>query len=123
MTAEFFNMTVKVEDKASCEQLTTTTTTNDFSNNNNNTTANDHLRAAAAAIQAASSEQQTATSLDSVVQRLIDKKMGRRKQNCPQRTGLASEEGKTKRFYAVISTAMLTINQSFAPLQSKMRSI
>ena len=92
-------MTVKVEDKASCE-LTTTAAVNDISNNNNNTTANDHLRAAAAAIQAAS-EQQTVTSLDSVVQRLIDKKMGRRKQNCPQRTGLASEEGKTKRFYAV----------------------
>ena len=96
MTVKFFNMTVKVEDKVSCE-LTTTTAVNDISNNNNNnTTTNDHLRAAAAAIQAAS-EQQTATSLDSVVQRLIDKKMGRRKQNCPQRTGLASEEGKTKR--------------------------
>lgn len=35
------------------------------------------------------------SSLDSVVQRLIHKsKMGRRKQNCPQRTGNLSEEGK-----------------------------
>ena len=36
----------------------------------------------------------TSASLDSVVQRLIDKKMGRRKQNCPQKTGISSEEGK-----------------------------
>ena len=39
----------------------------------------------------------TGLSLDSVVQRLIDKKMGRRKQNCPQRTGITSEDGKSLR--------------------------
>ena len=119
MTAEFFNMTVKVEDKAASCELTTNTaaSVNDIlSNNNNNTTANDHLRAAAAAIQAASSEQQTATSLDSVVQRLIDKKMGRRKQNCPQRTGLASEEGKTKRFYAVTSIQLRSNETAARPV-------
>ena len=49
-------------------------TLEDDSNNNQNTSQN--------------------SSLDSVVQRLIHKKMGRRKQNCPQRTGNLSEEGK-----------------------------
>ena len=39
----------------------------------------------------------TGLSLNSVVQRLIDKKMGRRKQNCPQRTGMTSEDGKALR--------------------------
>ena len=92
----YFNMTVKVEDK-SCEL-----TTANSNNNNNNNNVNNHFRTtaaalaqAAAAAQAVADQQNTLTSLDSVVQRLIDKKMGRRKQNCPQRTGLASEEGKT----------------------------
>ena len=58
-----------------------------FSNNNNSHLSN-------------TLTQPHSDSLDSVVQRLIDKKMGRRKQNCPQRTGTTSEEGKS--VYAVL---------------------
>lgn len=78
------NMTVKVEQEH-CS---------DSSNNNNNTIENNSLNCSVTA----------SSSLDSVVQRLIDKKMGRRKQNCPQRTGATSEDGKTWlcRFYAVL---------------------
>ena len=80
-------MTVKLEDHHR-------TTCDDVSNNNNNTTetqsslipeedliSNPH---SSVVIPASTG---TNLSLDSVVQRLIDKKMGRRKQNCPQRTG------------------------------------
>ena len=99
-------MTVKVDSNPGLPQseLKTTITlpsdnldiNNDINSNNvnniqtlRNTTNTTTTTTATAAL-----EQQT--SLDSVVQRLIDKKMGRRKQNCPQRTGLASEEGKNK---------------------------
>ena len=98
-------MTVKVDSNPGLPQseLKTTITlpsdnldiNNDINSNNVNNiqtlrnTTNTTTTTATAAL-----EQQT--SLDSVVQRLIDKKMGRRKQNCPQRTGLASEEGKNK---------------------------
>ena len=91
-------MTVKVEDTLSAnlvkssesnkEEVATSVTASvatasieatDDSNNNQNTSQN--------------------SSLDSVVQRLIHKKMGRRKQNCPQRTGNLSEEGKPWPFW------------------------
>lgn len=72
------NMTVKVE-LAACDSISQ-------SNNNNFS----HLRR-----DQNQSDQANSTNLDSVVQRLIDKKMGRRKQNCPQRTGMTSEDGKT----------------------------
>ena len=78
-------MTIKVErnDSTICEPE------NNISNNNN--TANSNTL---------SSVSDTVNpSLDSVVQRLIDKKMGRRKQNCPQKTGLSAEDGKTLRSY------------------------
>ncbi len=69
-------MTIKVE------RLLQDQTCEDISNNNQ-----DHQPTQGAAVSANS-------SLDSVVQRLIDKKMGRRKQNCPQRTGISEHEGK-----------------------------
>ena len=84
-------MTVKVEDKA-CEFE------QQFNSNNNNNSINNsnssHFRTATA-VQAVADQQKTGISgLDSVVQRLIDKKMGRRKQNAPQRTGWEPEESK-----------------------------
>ena len=85
-------MTVKVE--ATCEGSeadqglgagedgSLDTDIDDISNNNSNLINSSQVNA-------------TSSSLDSVVQRLIHKsKMGRRKQNCPQRTGNLSEEGK-----------------------------
>ena len=88
-----FNMTVKLEAHHR-------TTCDDVSNNNNTTetqssnpedlNSNPHSSVVTASTG-------TNLSLDSVVQRLIDKKMGRRKQNCPQRTGITSEDGKSLR--------------------------
>ena len=83
-------MTVKVE--ATCEGSEAdqglgagedgSLDTDDISNNNSN-------------LINSSVATSVTSSLDSVVQRLIHKsKMGRRKQNCPQRTGNLSEEGK-----------------------------
>ena len=78
-------MTVKVED--TCEGPLgagdqTDIDQDDISNNNSDLINSSQVNA-------------TSSSLDSVVQRLIHKsKMGRRKQNCPQRTGNLSEEGK-----------------------------
>ena len=74
-------MTVKVHE--SCEVP-------DLSNNNHSTTAVTHSNSNSVT----ESNSGVPQSLDSVVQRLIDKKMGRRKQNCPQKTGLAPEDGK-----------------------------
>jgi len=82
-------MTVKVEDKAcELEQQFNSNNNNNSINNSNNS----HFRTATA-VQAVADQQKTGISgLDSVVQRLIDKKMGRRKQNAPQRTGWEPEE-------------------------------
>ena len=85
-------MTVKVEDKA-CEFE------QQFNGNNNNNSinnsSNSHFIRTASAVQTVADQQKTGISgLDSVVQRLIDKKMGRRKQNAPQRTGWEPEESK-----------------------------
>ena len=84
-------MTVKVEDKAcELEQQFNSNNNNNSINNSNNS----HFRIATA-VQAVADQQKTGISgLDSVVQRLIDKKMGRRKQNAPQRTGWEPEESK-----------------------------
>ena len=82
-------MTVKVEDKATCE------VEQEFNSNNNNNSNNSHFRTATAVVQTVADQQKTGISgLDSVVQRLIDKKMARRKQNAPQRTGWEPEESK-----------------------------
>ena len=83
-------MTVKVED--TCEGSEADqglgagdqTDIDDISNNNSDLINSSQVNATS-----------VSSSLDSVVQRLIHKsKMGRRKQNCPQRTGNLSEEGK-----------------------------
>ena len=84
-------MTVKLE--ANCD---------DVSNNNSNSHSEaESLRSSSPLIGASNSNisvvTSTGLSLDSVVQRLIDKKMGRRKQNCPQKTGITSEDGKPLR--------------------------
>ena len=84
-------MTVKVEDtcEGSAEDKAgldrSLDSIEDISNNNSNNSVLTENSTSATAIT---------SSLDSVVQRLIHKKMGRRKQNCPQRTGNLSEEGK-----------------------------
>lgn len=85
-------MTVKVEDKAcELEQQFNSNNNNNSINNSNNS----HFRTATAVQLAVADQQKTGISgLDSVVQRLIDKKMGRRKQNAPQRTGWEPEESK-----------------------------
>ena len=82
-------MTVKLE--ANCDD--------DLSNNNLNSqnSAEVILEEINSGSLAPSVVTSTGLSLDSVVQRLIDKKMGRRKQNCPQRTGITSEDGKILR--------------------------
>ena len=89
-------MTVKVEDtcEGSAEDKAglgdrSLDSIEDISNNNSNNSVSLTESTSATAIT---------SSLDSVVQRLIHKKMGRRKQNCPQRTGNLSEEGKHKPF-------------------------
>ena len=88
-------MTVKVEDLTTCGKGA-------FLVQSENSEVGLHTGAASAttasieAIDDSNNNQNTSqnSSLDSVVQRLIHKKMGRRKQNCPQRTGNLSEEGK-----------------------------
>ena len=89
-----FNMTVKLEAHLR-------TTCDDVSNNNNTTETQssnpEDLNSNPHSSSVVTASTGTNLSLNSVVQRLIDKKMGRRKQNCPQRTGITSEDGKRLR--------------------------
>ena len=109
VTVWIFNMTVKVEDKAcELEQQFNSNNNNNSINNSNNS----HFRIATA-VQTVVDQQKTGISdLDSVVQRLIDKKMGRRKQNAPQRTGWEPEESKNvlhkSSIYAVVVVCLGT---------------